>query len=181
MLDGKKVDIRIGGDFDPVPMDKYTAQIVDVNLVSQFNKFKGAEVDMLNYQFAILDDKPMGEGSDETTKGRFLWKRCSLSISEKSWLGKLLKGVEGRDLTKDEMEGFDPESLVGKQVDVMVEAKEGSNGIVYNNIVAFSKTLKKLDMIQFEPKPAQVNKTSKPVELQEDPEEVIKELEKDKK
>jgi len=179
MLDGKKPEIRIGGDFDPVPMDKYTAQIVDVNLVSQFNKFKGLEVDMLNYQFAILDDKSMGEGSEDTTRGRYLWKRCSLSISEKSWLGKLLKGVEGRDLTKDEMEAFDPESLVGKQVDVMVEAKEGSNGVVYNNIVAFSKTIKKLDMIEFEPKPSQVVKTSKPISSQ-DPEEVIKELKEEK-
>ena len=59
MLNGAKVTIKAGGSFDPVPADKYTLQILDVSLVTQFNKFKGEEQEMLNYQFGILDDKEM--------------------------------------------------------------------------------------------------------------------------
>ena len=57
MLEGKKLNIKIGGDFEPIPMDKYTVQIADVNLKSQFNKFKGVEEEMLNFQYVILDKK----------------------------------------------------------------------------------------------------------------------------
>ncbi len=163
MLDGKKANIKIGGDFDPIPMDKYTVQIADVNLVTQFNKFKGEEVEMLNYQYIILDEKPMPD-SEETTRGRFLWHRLGQSLGSRSWLLKLAKAVEGRDLTRDEMEKFDPEALVGRQVDVMVEQNPSKDGTaIYNNVVAYSKTLKVLEKVDFSAPKPEIEKESKPV------------------
>ncbi len=184
MLEGQKVKIKVGGDFDPIPMDKYTTLIADVNLVKQFNQFKGEEVEMLNYKFAILDDKPMPEKTDGgkagTTRGRFLWKRCSLSMSEKSWLMKLANAAEGRTLTKPEMEAFDPESIVAKQVDVMVEQAPSKDGTaIYNNIVTFSKTLKQLPTVEIKPASNVVETKTVPVTAPEedDPEKVVAELE----
>jgi len=149
MLNGQKVEINLGGNFDPVPMDKYTVQCVDVNLVSQ-QKFQSTEEeDVLNYKFAILDDKPMevtdenGEKKDGTTRGKYLWKRCRLAMNDRSWLGKLATAAFGRSLTKEEMKAFDAESIVGKQVDVLVEQTEKGEK-TYVNITSFKKTVKPL-------------------------------------
>ena len=182
MLDGKKVEIKTNS-FDPIPMDRYQCFIRDVNLVKQFSPWKGEEVEVLSYQFEILDNKPMpvkeGEKA-ESTQGRFLWKRCSPSLNSKSWLNKVVKGVLGRDLSKEEIESFDPESLVGKQVLVMVEQSPGKDGVtIFNNIVAFSKPAKDLDTKDIDlAKPGKiVEKVSVPAVAPEDPNQFIKDLE----
>lgn len=168
MLGNVKVEIKKGGDFDPVPMDRYTCQVVDVNLVSQFNQFIGKEEDVLNYQFQILDDKPMQTKDSEaaSTRGRYLWKRCRPAFNNRSWLAKLAKACYGRDLTSAEIDAFDPESVIGKQVDVMVEQAESKDGQkVFNNIVAFNKTLKTLEPVEAETKQTGqvVEKNTQPV------------------
>ena len=160
MLNGQKVTVKTGKSFDPVPMDRYTVQIDDVNLVRQFNQFKGEEVDVLNYQFGVLDDKEIpalpgvDQGEFNNTRGRYLWKRCSLSMNEKSWLFKLVTATLGKRLTDEEIAEFNPESLIGLQVDVMVDqvaAKDGS-GKIFNNILSFSKNVKKLEGYDIEHK-----------------------------
>mgnify|MGYP001610868386 CR=1 FL=1 len=162
MLGSQKIDIRTGTDFEPVPMDRYTVQIADVNIVKQFNSYQGKEEDVLNYQFVILDDKPMPEKDDGskpgTTRGRFLWRRCRPALNDRSWLGKLAKAAYGRSLTKEEIEGFDPEYLIGRQVDVMVEQAESKKdaSMVFNNIVSFAKNVKSLPSVEVKPKTASV-------------------------
>ena len=149
MLGGRKADIKVGGDFGTVPGDKYTVQIADVNFKTRFNKWKNEEVEGLNFQFVILDDKPLEDGS--STRSRYLWHFMSQSLSTKSWLMKLAKTVYGRDLTKEELDPnspkfFNPELLVGKQVDLMVtEDPNKDNTAVFNNIVSYSKTVKKME------------------------------------
>ena len=152
MLNGQKVTIKTGKSFAPLPVNRYTVQIDDVNLVRQFDSFKNEEKDVLNYKFGVLDDKEMptqpgvDQDGSESTRGRFLWKRCSLSMNEKSWLFKLVTATLGKRLTDEEVGDFSPESLIGLQVDVMVDqiaAKDGS-GKIFNNVLSFSKTTKKL-------------------------------------
>lgn len=150
MLEGKKVEISTGGNFDPVPVDKYTVQCIDVNLITQTKFESSEEEEVLNYKFAILDDKPMevtdGDGEKEkaSTRGRYIWHRCRLVHSEQSWLGKLAIAVEGRSLTKEEIKDFDPESIVGKQLDILV-AHKTSKERIFVNVVTFSKVVKPLE------------------------------------
>jgi len=145
MLNGQKVEIPLGGNFDPVPMDKYTVQCVDVNMVIQRKFQSSEEEEVLSYKFAILDEKTMmvtnedGEKVKGTTRGRYLWKRCRLALGNQAWLRQLAEAAIGRALTKDELKTFDPESLVGLQVDVMVKPTEKDDKI-YVNIVSFGKT-----------------------------------------
>jgi hypothetical protein len=188
MLD-TKVEISVGGSFDPVPADKYVCQIVDVNAVRQFNKFKNEEETRLNYQFVILDDKKEDDKL-KSLRGRFLWKRTSLSLHEKSWLFKLASGVAGKPLTQEEKEKFDPESLVGKRVDCMVEQKPSADGSkIWNNVISFSKASpkgcvgQKLEDFDFQPKPKEIEKTSSPAVApkEEVVDDFIKGLEEDKK
>jgi len=168
MLGDKKANIKVGGDFDPVPADKYTVQIADVNMVTQFNKWKGEDQDLLNYQYIILDKNEMEDGS--TTRGRYLWHRVSQSLSAKSWLLKLVKAVYGRDLTREEMEAFDPESIIGKQVDVLVEQNPNKTGdTIYNNVTSYSKTIKELEPVDFTPNAtAEIENESEPAVKQVD-------------
>lgn len=153
---GRKADIKVGGDFGTVPADKYTVQIADVNFKTMFNKFKGEEEERLNFKYVILDDKPMHEDDDGSTRGRFLWHAVTQSLSTRSWLMKLAKAAYGRDLTKEELDRespkfFDPEGLIGMQVDVMVtEDPNKDNTAVFNNVTAYSKTRTKLDPVDVE-------------------------------
>jgi len=161
MLDGKKVEIKTNEGFASLPADKYTVQIVDVNLVSQLKYQSTEEEEVLNYQFQILDENPMPEVKGEekaTTRGRFVWKRCRLALNSRSHLGKLAAAVEGRTLTKEEAEKFDPESIVGKQLDVMVEQNPSKKDptIIYNNVISFSKVIKKLESLPIEERRTQV-------------------------
>ena len=151
MIGNTETDIKIGGDFNPVPEDKYTVQIADVSLNSQFNKFKQEDQELLNYQFIILDDKKDADG--ETTRDRYLWKRMSQIISKRSWLGKFVTALYGRELTREELEVFadNPDSVIGQQICVMTENNEGSNGVVYSNIIKFSHADTKLELVDFKP------------------------------
>jgi hypothetical protein len=146
MLD-TKVKISVGATFEPIPMGVYTTQITDVNLKEQA-KFHSTELEqVLVYQFAILDEGKLEDGTE--LRGRFVWKRCRLSINDRSWLGKLAKAVLGRDMTDKEIEDFDPESLVGKQVVVMIEQQVGKTDKtqIFSNIMSFSPVKKQLEPI----------------------------------
>ena len=155
MLEGKKVEIKTNEGFAPLPADKYTVQIVDVNLVSQLKYQSTEEEEDLNYQFQILDDNlmPKVEGEEKaTTRGRFVWRRCRLALNSRSHLGKLAAAVEGRTLTKEEAEAFEPEAIVGKQLDVMIEQNPSKKDptIIFNNIISFNKVVKKLKPLPIE-------------------------------
>lgn len=143
ILNGQAIKIKTYGDFSPIPTGLYGVQIADVNIKSRFNRFKGVEEDCLNYHFTILSNGVCEDGTE--IRGRFLWHVMSPSLNTKSWLFKLATAVAGRALTKEEMETFDPESLIGKQVNVMLEqAPNKDNTAVFNNIISYSKTLKPL-------------------------------------
>jgi len=169
MLEGKKVEIKTNEGFAALPADKYTVQIVDVNLATQLKYQSTEEEEVLNYQFQILDDNPMPEVEGEekaTTRGRYVWKRCRLALNSRSHLGKLAAAVEGRDLTKAEAEAFDPESIIGKQLDVMVEQNPSKKDptIIFNNIISFNKVTKELEALPIEEKKSEtVEKTTSTV------------------
>lgn len=143
MLEGKKVSIQVSDgamNFDPIPADKYLCQIVDVNAVEAPNPFKGGAVETkLNFQFVLLDEKKELKPG-VSLRGRYLWKRTSLSMNEKSWLYKLAKAVYGHELSIEEQKKFDPEAIVGMRVDCMVEQQPSKDGSkIYSNIISFTK------------------------------------------
>ena len=166
MLNGVKPEIKMGGDFDVIPMDKYTVQIVDVNL-EEVTKWQSVEKEeVLNYKFVILDDKTIEneDGGTSSTRGRFLWHKIRLVYGKTSWLAKLATAVVGRDLTKEEVAKLDVESLVGKQVDVITENKDSKDGTrTFTNIKVFTKTKKELEPLGDVSKGAVVHKESVPV------------------
>lgn len=124
-------------------MGAYTVQIADVNIKRRFNKFKEEEEDVLNYEFIILTEGTCEDGSK--TRGRKLWQAVTPSLNSKSRLFKLARATYGKELSQKELESFDPEDLLGRQVDCMVDQKPSADGsAIYNNILSFAKTAKKL-------------------------------------
>lgn len=178
MLEGKIIQLSTGSGFDTLPMDKYTVQCIDVNLVKQQKFQSNEEEDVLNYQFVVLDNKTLpkkeGETEEKSTRGKYLWKRCRLALNDRSWLGKLAKAAFGRDLAKGEIETFDVEAIVGKQIDVMVE-EVTKNEKTYNNIVSFNKVAKELEPIDPEKlkKSQTIEKTTVPVTAPASPREEV--------
>ena len=139
--------------FHPVPNDKYQVQITDINLVTDFNQFKGEEEERLNFEFTILDKKNFDYESDgekliETTRGRRLWKRISpvnsapTKNSKASWFYKLLCAVEGKEIPADQLKEINPASMIGQQVVVMVEEAKG-----YNNILNFTSIKEEMEAV----------------------------------
>lgn len=155
MLDGRKVEISTKEGFEPLPADKYTVQIVDVNIKTQLKYQSSEEEEVLEYKFQVLDDNEIPE-SDETTRGRYLWSKVRLSLNSRSHLGKLVKAAYGRELTKEEAEAFDPEALIDikkpKQIDVMVEQNPSKKdvSVIFNNIISYNKTVKELEPLPIE-------------------------------
>ncbi len=58
------------------------------------------------------------------------------SLNEKASLRKFLRTWFGRDLTAQELEEFDTESLLGKPAFIVVTHSQGDNGETYANITA---------------------------------------------
>ena len=167
LVNGVNQQVKTGGDFSPVPSDKYTVQLIGVSTVEQFNKFKNEQQTMFNFNFVILDEKPMGEDEKESIRGRYLWKRASMSYTPKSWLYKILMPLIGRELTEAELDALDLETLKGAQCSVMVEeTAPNAQGAIYNNIISFSKATKKLEAWEMK---AEVKQTtaSKPLSMEE--------------
>jgi hypothetical protein len=149
MVGQNPIKINEGKSFDPIPEDKYQVQIYDVEAVMVTNTFKQVEEERLRYTFIVLDpDKTMPGISPEGTapaaiRGRRLWARFSKTLSipgstKPSNLTKLVSAVYGRELAKPELETWEPEDIIGKQVCVMV-SKEVKGENVYNNILSYSK------------------------------------------
>lgn len=146
MLNGQKVNIRLMADFPVIPVDKYTCQLTDCNLKTKV--FNGVEEEGINYELTILDNKSMDvNGQPESLRGRKLWYWGSTKLSARSNLGKLVFAAYKKELSKVEMEKFQPEDIINMQVAVFVELVDGKGenaGRQFNNVVSVMKVDKDL-------------------------------------
>ena len=116
------------GNFEPCP--EYTGQAVCVDVTplrKEVTAFGEREV------FKIVFETGIGR----TDGSRFCaWSRkFTPSLNEKANLRKFLRGWLGRDLTKEELDDFDTESLIGKPAQLVV-VHEHKDGETYANIAA---------------------------------------------
>jgi hypothetical protein len=114
--------------FEACPEYTGKAVIVDVTpLRKQQSQFGERDV------FKVVFEVEMQR--DDGTPYCVWSKNFTPTLNEKSNFRKFLRGLYGRDLSKQEMEDFDTESLIGKTAQVVVvhEFKEGET---YANIAA---------------------------------------------
>ena len=98
----------------------YTTKLIEVKtFVNSFG-------DRLGFIFAI-------QGGEYD--GVELMRSCSPQLSRQGKLAELLQGILGRELTVQELEhGFDLESLIGSECELLVLQKKARNGQMYSNI-----------------------------------------------
>lgn len=119
------------GNFTPHP--EYTGQAVCVDVTpTKKVQSKFGEKDEFRIVFETTE---MMEAKDKFPERPFtIGKNFTPSLSEKANLRKFLKSWFGRDLTTDEENGLDTESLIGKTAQLTVVQEEGADGKTYANI-----------------------------------------------
>ena len=125
-----KLSENKSGDFTPHPESEGTINgvLVDITPLKEvpdkFNPGQTKEVFRLVYETEVNDD---------ANDRRFcIWSRpYTPSLNEKANFRKDIKKILGRDLTKMELEEFDTESLIGKNVKLIIQHEEGQNGQTY--------------------------------------------------
>lgn len=145
----KPVKISTGGTFTLIPEGVYQVQLADINLLENvITSYAPEGKDMLDFKFVILDDVeiPAENGKEATTtRGKFLSQRMTPSLNEKATMYALVKAIMGRLLTKDEIMSFNPESLIGKQCQIVVVQNPSKDGTkMFANIDNYLKATKKL-------------------------------------
>ena len=161
MLNGKVVKISVGGEFTLVDEGVYQAEIIDVNLLENVvTSFSPEGKDMLEYKFVILG----GQFS-----GVFMTAKMSPSMNEKSTLYKLTKAALGTVPTDKDLLSFNPELLLGEQVQLVVvqnKSKKPGDDRVFANISNYLKVSSKLPAFTGDKKLAvEVSSATKAIEM----------------
>lgn len=167
MLNGKTVKISVGGEFVILDEGVYTAEVTDVNLLENvITSYAPDGKDMLDFRFRVLDEKEMTtpDGKKASTRGKELRHRMTPSLNEKATMSKLVKAVLGRVPTPQEVVSFNPESLIGKQVQVVVVQSPAKDGTIWNNIDNYMKVSTPLTAWDGEKASAtEINKSTQPL------------------
>lgn len=123
------------GNFLPCPEFSGRAVCVDVTepkmMESAFGKAE-------KFRIVFEVDMQQEEGEHEGDPWCVWSMPFALSLHEKASLRKFLKQWFGRDLTAQELEGLDTETLIGRPASIVVThtSKEGDPTTVYANIAA---------------------------------------------
>lgn len=145
----KPVKISTGGTFTLIPEGVYQVQLADINLLENVvTSYAPEGKDMLDFKFVILDEVDIpadGNNPATTTRGKFISQRMTPSLNDKATMYALTKALMGRVLTKDEIMAFNPESLIGKQCQIVVVQKPSKDGTrMFSNIDNYLKAAAKL-------------------------------------
>lgn len=83
----------------------------------------------------ILDEKEAGL-DPKTSKPFMVSRKLTLSLGEKSHLRPLLEAWRGKKFSKEELEGFDLECVIGIPCQVQIIHNAGDEGTVWANVQA---------------------------------------------
>jgi len=116
-------------EFTPAPEGLHQAVCVDViDLGLQENKWGKKQMLRLSWQIEEINDK--------TSKRFMVGQQFTQSLHKKSRLRPLLEAWRGKKFTDEELQGFDPEVLIGVNCQVQVVHSLGTEGQVYANVQA---------------------------------------------
>lgn len=126
-----KLSAKGNKEFTPAP--EFTGRAVCVDVTPPEMK----QTDFgLKEKFKIVFELDL-ENPDRPGERHCVWSRgFTTSLNEKALLRKFLRTWFGRDLTAQELEEFDTESLIGKPAFIVVTHNHGDNGETYADITA---------------------------------------------
>jgi len=115
-------------NWEPAPEGTHRAVCVDWVIREKVATAFG-ERDLASYVFEIEALRDDGAPFTVRTRG------MTPSLNEKANLRKMYRGWFGRELTAEELGGFDPESMIGRPAQLVI-VHEHRDGETYSNIMA---------------------------------------------
>ena len=139
-----------GGNFTPHEAGSFLGVCVDVidyGVVQ--TEYKGQKRQRRLFQFAFETNAELREDGSP----QMIWsRRFTASLSEKAAARTFLEAWRGKPFTKEELQGFDPEVVIGVNAMLTIIHRE-QGGKVYANIASVGKPMKGLPWIEPAKKP----------------------------
>jgi hypothetical protein len=144
---GVVVSANSGKVFIPAPEGTHQGvccDVVDLGMVEKTYEGRTTKKHMVKVVWQINE-------INEDTKRRFTVNRqFGASLHEKSTLRGVLEGWRGRPFTKEELEGFDLDNLLGVNCLLGVIHKQGSKGGTFANVANVAKVMKGMPLLAVE-------------------------------
>ena len=123
------ISINSGKDFEPVSEGVHAAVLADVVDLGVVQTAFGPKPKV---RLVFLSDE-----ADEGGRTKYVFASYTASLHEKAGLRKAVKAIRGgRDI---EGSSFDVETLIGAQVQLVIQHAEGRDGKVYANVSSYLK------------------------------------------
>ncbi len=123
--------IKASGNFIPAPEGLHDAVIVDQHDLGYVETQWGKKPQLRTFwEIAAMM---------ETGKRFIVMKTYGVSLHKKATLRKDLKGILGRELTEDELRGFEIERTIGMPCQVLVVHNPSGDGIIFANVQTVMK------------------------------------------
>ena len=120
---------RKDGDYSNAPEGLFPAVCIDViDLGLKETPWGPKEKIAIKWS---LDEK-----DEETGKNHTAYQQYTLSLGDKANLRKILEAWRGKKFSKEELEGFDVETVIGANCQVQIQHNLADEGKVYANVVA---------------------------------------------
>lgn len=127
-----KLSEKKSSNFTPCP--EYTGRAVCVDVTPP--EIKNTDFGPKEKFRLVFEIDEMNTASQKPSRHCVWSTGFTTSLNEKSSFRKFLKTWFGRDLTAQELEEFDTETLIGKPAFVVVTHSQGDDGTTYANIMA---------------------------------------------
>ena len=124
-------------EYTAAPEGLHSAVCVDVVDLGEMETQWGAKHKIeIRWVLEVLDEDGRPQNDPKTGKPFMVTQRYTASLAEKSKLRPMLEAWRGRKFSKEELEGFDVEKLVGVNCQLQVVHNIVSDGGVYSNVQA---------------------------------------------
>jgi hypothetical protein len=122
--------------FTPAPEGLHNAVLVDIVDLGMQPGFEGKMQHQCRFVWELEALRPAEEGG-----GRCLvFQKYGVSLADRANLRKALRSWRGADLTAEELQNFDIESMIGKPCQILVAHNTSHDGTVYANVQSILKS-----------------------------------------
>lgn len=135
-----KIEKKEKMEYPPIPKNIYQVEIFDISMADAKGHYSKPGEKVFVFQFTLLE----GKDKDRDLRGRNIWNNfvptfLYIGKNGKNDLFRIIEAVLGRELEPEEEAAFDKDflnSLIGKQIRIMIEPKKVGDRI-YDNVTDY--------------------------------------------
>ena len=165
--------------YDPLPVDKYQVELLDISVKDATGRFAKPGEKNFVFQFVLLDGKD--EEGKELRAIRSVWAnfvptKLQINPRAKKWPGKnelyrIVEALNGEEFVAEQITGKELKGLIGKQCIIFTQNSEPNvDGKVFTNVANYKMISEELPSLTDEEKEnAKVKKDKEEPSYEEDP------------